>query len=119
LCAVGIGSLPLPPLREQRARVRGDGALLFYQLGNIVTRSETPSEPRTLYWKTQEARVGNPQLRIIVTRTGFHDKIDRVFTGTGGRIGVNVSQRPVRTFPVAKDVRPRVPECCVTNVDEF
>jgi AAA domain len=96
-----------------------DGALAFYQLENNATRSETPSEACTLDRKTQEAWVGHPQLRIIDNRTGFRDKIDRVFTAIGELIGVKVSRRPVRKFLVAKDVRPRALECCVANLEEF
>lgn len=96
-----------------------DGALAFYQLENNATRSESPALARELDRKTQEAWVGHPQLRIIDNRTGFREKIDRVFTAIGELIGVKVSKRPVRKFLVAKDVRPRALESSVANLEEF
>lgn len=96
-----------------------DGALAFYQLENNATRSETPAMACELDTKTQEAWVGHPQLRIIDNRTGFREKIDRVFTAIGELIGVKVSKRPVHKFLVAKNVRPRALESSVANLEEF
>jgi thymidylate kinase len=96
-----------------------DGAMPFYQLENNKTRRETPSEARAVDRETQEAWVGHPQLRIVDNRTGFREKINRVFTAIGELLGVHVSKRPVRKFLVAKDVRPRALESCVANLEEF
>lgn len=96
-----------------------DGASDFYQLANNAVRTETPTEATVLDRKTQEAWVGHPQLRIIDNRTGFKEKIDRVFRCIGEIVGVHVSKRPVRKFLVAKDVRPKALEHSVVNLEEF
>lgn len=96
-----------------------DGATAHYQLANNVARSESVSEAVTVDRRTQEAWVGHPQLRIIDNRTGFREKINRVFRVIGELVGVHVSKRAVKKFLVDKHVRPRALESCVFNLEEF
>jgi predicted ATPase len=79
-----------------------DGAVPFYQLENNAARTESVDEARVVDKRTQNAWVGHPHLRIIDNRTGFREKIDRVFSNIGKLVGVHdiSKSREIRKYVV-------------------
>jgi predicted ATPase len=97
-----------------------DGAEKFYQLSNNMARSEAPETARVVDKRTQNAWVGHPHLHIIDNRTGFREKIERVFFVIAKLVGVkSITKRDVRKYLVDKNAQPRALDSAVDNLEEF
>jgi predicted ATPase len=97
-----------------------NGAEKFYQLASNVARSESLDGARAVDKRTQNAWVGHPHFHILDNRTGFREKIERVFFVIAKFIGVkSMSKHEVRKYLVAGNAKPRALDSVVDNLEEF
>ena len=75
------------------------GAEKFYTTANNAARSETLEQARDLDYKTLEAWIGHPGLRVIDNSSNFENKILRVVNGICNAIGAT-PKAPERKFHV-------------------
>lgn len=103
---LGQNSWDMVKLRDERYDLvvhlvsAADGAADFYTLENNQARSESIPEALRQDRRTQKAWVGHPHLCIVDNRTGFREKIDRVFSRIADLAGMRISKRVVRKFLV-------------------
>lgn len=90
-----------------------EGAEGFYGFESNEVRFEGVEEARVVDGKLREAWVGHPQLRIVDNRTGFKEKIERVFKEVAGLFGLVVGGCKKRKFLVKGRKLSRVGERAV------
>jgi CYTH domain-containing protein/predicted ATPase len=77
-----------------------EGALSSYTLANNAARTETPEQAIALDYRTREAWLGHPHLRVIGNETDFAGKINRVKQALARLLGIPVPIEDERKFLV-------------------
>lgn len=80
------------------------GAEKFYTLNNNIARRETLEEARQLDFRTREAWLGHPLMRIITNEKDFNHKVTKLIDGIMGVIGLPKPKHHERRWFVPEEI---------------